>query len=157
MNNAEVIKNFYESFARGDADEMVSCYSDNIKFTDTAFGELKGDDAKNMWRMLIERSKGNIKITFANVQADDKTGSANWQAEYVFAQTGRKVMNKIEAQFEFSNGKIVRHTDHFNLWKWTQQALGWKGYLLGWSGLMKKQIQAQTNGLLRAYTKKKSN
>lgn len=154
MNNTELIRKFYESFANADAEAMVNCYDQNIVFADPAFGELKGEDAKNMWRMLIDRSKGNIKITFDNLKANDKTGTANWRAEYIFGETGRKVINNISATFEFQNGKIIKHTDDFNMWKWTQQALGWKGYLLGWSSFMKMIIQKQTNGLLKAYSKK---
>lgn len=153
MTNTELIKKFYESFAKADTEAMVNCYDDNIVFSDPAFGELKGNDAKNMWRMLLSRSK-DIKITFDNVKADDKFGSANWKAEYVYSQTGRKVINKISTQFEFQNGKIIKHTDRFNLWRWTQQALGWRAYLLGWSPFMKKKIQKQTNQLLKLYTKR---
>jgi len=80
MNNSDLIKKFYDSFANGDAEGMVNCYDDNIVFSDPAFGELKGNDAKNMWRMLLSRSN-DIKITFENVKADDKSGSANWKKD----------------------------------------------------------------------------
>lgn len=154
MDNAAIIKSFYTSFAAGNAEGMISCYDPAIVFTDPAFGELKGDDAKNMWRMLVQRSKGEIKITFDNVKADEKTGSANWIAEYKFAQTGRKVINKISAQFEFENGKIIKHTDHFSLWNWARQALGWKGFLFGGTSFLKAKIQKQTKGLLKQYSDK---
>lgn len=153
MNNTELIHHFYKSFALGEAEEMIMCYDDEIVFTDPAFGTLRGNDAKNMWRMLIHRSKGNLKITYDNVKADENTGSAHWIAEYTYGQTGRKVVNKISARFEFRNGKIIKHTDHFNLWRWTQQAIGWKGYLLGWTPYIQSKIRQQTNQLLKAYTK----
>lgn len=133
---------------------MVDCYDNDIIFNDPAFGELQGDDAKNMWRMLIQRNKGHIKVSFKNVIANETTGSAQWEAEYIFSQTNRNVINKITTTFEFKDGKITKHTDHFNLWRWTQQALGWKGYLLGWSGFMKNKIQKQTRRLLATYKKK---
>lgn len=133
---------------------MVNCYADDVVFTDPAFGELHGNDAKNMWRMLIASSKGKIKITFSDVKAEGQTGSANWVAEYIFSKSGRPVINRISAEFEFENGKIKRHKDHFDLWKWSRQALGWKGYLLGWSSFMKNKLQQQTRGLLNAYGKK---
>ncbi|HET6991030.1 MAG TPA: nuclear transport factor 2 family protein [Bacteroidia bacterium] len=151
MNNSELITKFYQSFANKDAEGMVSCYHDEIQFQDPAFGLLKGDDAKKMWRMLMKRSKGEIEITFGNVQADEKTGKANWKAEYVFSQTGRKVVNVISAQFEFRDGKIFRHKDHFSMWKWSRQALGLPGLLLGWSGFMKKKIQERSRKLLENF------
>lgn len=152
MNNMELITKFYTSFAKADADEMINCYDSIITFTDPAFGTLNSNDVKNMWRMLIERSKGNLKIKFDNIEANDKTGSANWTAIYFYGDTQRKIINKISAKFEFGNGKIIKHTDHFNLWKWTQQAFGWKGYLFGWTSFMKKKIQSQTASLLQSYS-----
>jgi ketosteroid isomerase-like protein len=156
MNNTELITNFYQSFANGDAEAMVACYHDSIQFQDPAFGVLKGEDAKNMWRMLIGRNKGNIKISFSNVKANEKTGSADWRAEYVFSVTGRKVINIISAEFEFKDGKIIKHTDSFDIYKWSKQALGMKGYLLGWTSFMQHKIQQQSNSLLKKYTASKA-
>ena len=154
VENAEVIRNFYEAFARNDAEGMVACYHDGIKFTDPAFGTLEGKYAKNMWRMLIENGKGNIKIDFSNVAAKNERGSADWVAEYVFSKTGRKVINKIHAEFEFREGKIFRHVDDFDIWTWSKQALGISGYLLGWSSFMKNKIQQNAKSALAQYTKK---
>lgn len=157
MTNAELITHFYTSFAKGDAEGMAACYDDAIQFKDPAFGTLKGNDAKNMWRMLLSRNKGNIHITFNNIKGDEKTGSANWVAEYVFSATGKKVINVISAEFEFANGKIVKHTDTFDIYKWAKQAFGLKGYLLGWTTFMQSKIQQQANVSLKKYTEKKSN
>ncbi len=151
MLNEELIKHFYTSFKNGDAEGMILCYDSNIVFTDPVFGELKGTEAMNMWRMLIASSKGNLKIEFENVIADNKAGSANWVAEYEFSKTGRKVINQIHAQFEFQNGKIIKHTDKFDLWKWSRQALGWKGLLLGWTPFMKSGIKKFARRNLNKY------
>jgi ketosteroid isomerase-like protein len=156
MNNIELIHRFYQAFAQADAEGMVSCYHTNIQFEDPAFGVLRGEDARNMWRMLIASSKGNIKITFDNVQANETSGSATWVAEYVFSQTNRPVINHISATFLFQDGKIIKHTDVFDMWKWSRQALGWKGWLLGWSPFMKKQIQANTHKLLKKFRDKQT-
>jgi len=141
MHNEDIIKHLYNSFAKGDANGMISCYDSNIIFNDPVFGELKGGDVRNMWRMLLQKSDGNLKIRFNNIEADNKNGRAEWTAEYVFSKTGRKVFNSIKAKFEFQNGKIIRHEDHFDLWSWSKQALGWRGYLFGWTPLMKMGIR----------------
>lgn len=154
MENEQIIQTFYESFARNDADGMVSCYHDEIEFSDPAFGVLKGADAKNMWRMLIERGKGDIKIAFSNISANEKTGSADWTARYLFSKTGRKVFNEIHAEFEFKDGKILRHTDTFDIWKWSKQALGLPGVLLGWSSFMQNKIRKTAKDSLREYSEK---
>lgn len=151
VSGSEIIVKFYESFARSDAEGMISCYHDDIEFTDPAFGTLKSADARNMWRMLIENGKGNIKIDYKNVTAGTKRGAADWIAEYVFSKTGRKVVNKVHAEFEFQDGKIIRHVDDFNMWKWSQQALGITGLLLGWTPFLKNKIRQNAVSALRKY------
>jgi ketosteroid isomerase-like protein len=150
MDHQQLIQKFYQSFADRDAEGMVSCYADDIEFKDPAFGVLMGDEAKNMWRMLLKNNSG-LKITVSDIKADDKTGSAKWVAEYTFSRTGRPVVNRVSAVFEFKDGKIIRHTDSFDIWKWAGQAMGLTGYLLGWTPFMKNKIQQQAKGLLAKY------
>ncbi|KAA1247763.1 nuclear transport factor 2 family protein [Aquimarina sp. RZ0] len=126
---------------------MISCYHDDILFEDPAFGILKGDRAKKMWKMLCKNAK-DFKVEFSNIKANDQSGSAHWEAWYIFSQTRRSVHNRIDAQFEFKDGKIIKHTDHFNLHRWASQAIGFKGKLLGGTNFFKKKLQQQTNKLL---------
>jgi ketosteroid isomerase-like protein len=154
-HNRQLIETFYTAFAKGDAEGMARCYTDDVLFHDPAFGELRGEEARNMWRMLIGRSGGQINIAFSDVQATATSGSAHWIASYTFTQTNRDVVNRIHASFEFRDGKIARHTDVFSMWKWSRQALGFKGWLLGWSPLVKKAVRKQTTALLRKYSAQK--
>lgn len=78
------------------------------------------------------RTRQDPDARVLGVWADDRTGRAHWDARYDFSATGRKVWNRIDARFEFADGKIIRHTDTFDLWKWAGMALGLKGKLLGW-------------------------
>ncbi|MDA8886313.1 nuclear transport factor 2 family protein [Bacteroidia bacterium] len=140
MTNKETIGCFYSVFARGDAERMSQCYHDDVLFTDPAFGTLKGEQAKSMWKMLIERSNGNIDIQFNDIKADSHTGSAKWTAKYEYGPQKREVINHITATFEFKDGKIIAHRDDFDMWKWSRQTLGTTGVLLGWSTFMKNKI-----------------
>lgn len=153
-NNQKIIEQFYKAFQNGNADKMIACYHDEIKFEDPAFGQLEGKEVGSMWRMLLERGKDNIDISFSEINASEKNGSAHWEAKYPFSKTGRKVHNKIDATFEFKDGKIIKHTDKFDLWKWSSMALGTSGKLLGWSSFMKNKIQQQSLGLLKKYMEK---
>ena len=147
MNNKVLIEKFYKAFQKKDALEMISCYHDEIEFSDPAFGKLKGKRAKAMWEMLCGNAT-DLKIEFSNIEVNEETGRANWQAWYTFGKTGRKVHNQVTASFEFMDGKIIKHSDNFNLRKWAGQALGFKGALLGWTFFFKKNLQLQTNHLL---------
>lgn len=142
-SNENLITKFYTAFANADAKTMSECYHPNIQFSDPAFGPLKGEQVSKMWEMLLLRSKGNIKINFSDIKADDSTGSANWNATYNFTKTNRKVINKISAQFVFQDGLIIKHTDSFDVWKWSKQAFGITGFLLGWTGFFQKKINQQ--------------
>lgn len=153
--NQQIIEEFYAGFAFHNAQTMCSCYHPDVVFDDPAFGTLKGNDACDMWHMLIERSKGNLEIVFCEVKADEKSGSAKWTATYIFSKTNRKVVNAIHAKFEFKDGLIIRHTDSFDLWKWSAQALGFSGLLLGWTGFMQQKIRTQALQSLRTYQTKR--
>jgi len=144
VSHQEVIARFYRALVQGNPEDMVQCYHDDITFQDPAFGVLHGDDAKNMWRLLVSPA---VTASFSNVTSD----SADWTAAYVFKKTGRKVVNRISATFEFKDGKIIKHTDRFNFWRWTAQALGWPGVLLGWTPYMKRRCVRQTSALLKDF------
>ncbi|MFJ4141347.1 nuclear transport factor 2 family protein [Pseudomonas sp. NPDC089734] len=151
--NSALITRFYESFARLDAEGMAACYSDDVLFSDPVFGELRGRQAGDMWRMLVSRAQ-EFSVTFDNVRADERGGGAHWVATYLFSQTGRTVVNNIQARFVFRDGKICEHHDHFDLWRWSRQALGGKGVLLGWTPLVQNAIREQARKGLKAFTEK---
>lgn len=153
--NQQLIEEFYAGFAAGNAKTMASCYHKDVVFEDPAFGKLQGQDAIDMWEMLIEKSKGHMKIEFTDVQADELSGSAKWIATYTFSKTNRNVVNVIRASFAFKDGLIIKHTDKFDFWKWSKQALGLPGYLLGWSGIMQKKVRQNALQSLRHYQSKK--
>ncbi|EDP70030.1 hypothetical protein FBALC1_10872 [Flavobacteriales bacterium ALC-1] len=151
-----LITKFYNAFNNLDAETMLSCYHDDIVFEDPAFGVLKGNSAKAMWQMLCASQKGkDFKVISSKIEANATEGSAHWEAFYSFSKTGRKVHNKIDAQFEFKDGLIIKHTDDFNLHKWAKQAMGIKGLLFGGMGFFKKKMHKQTNYLLEKYIKEK--
>ncbi len=82
MNTTELIEKFYTSFAQGNVSAMMDCYHAEIVFQDPAFGELHGDRAVNMWKMLLSQKSNDTKITFGSIEASDNSGHANWKAEY---------------------------------------------------------------------------
>jgi hypothetical protein len=154
MENSLLIQKFYTAFANSNGEEMASCYHKDVIFEDPAFGKLNQKEVTSMWKMLLERSKGNLKIEFYDVVTNGKSGSARWIATYIFSQTNRKVVNIIDAKFEFKDGLIIKHTDHFDFYKWTKQALGLKGYLLGWTNFMQKKVQQNAKKSLQSYIHK---
>ena len=95
--HAELIRRFYDAFARRDAEAMAACYHAQVSFADEVFPDLRGPDAGNMWRMLCSRA------------AD---------------------------------------------WAWSRQALGPAGWLMGWSGMLKRKVQRQAGENLAKFIAK---
>ncbi len=156
--NEQLIHNFYTAFQKLDWQTMKQCYAVDINFSDPVFNSLKGADAAAMWHMLCNKAM-DFDLKFSDIQADEKNGSARWEAIYTFSQTGRRVHNVIFAEFQFSEGKIIRHSDHFSFWRWSGMALGPVGVLFGWSGFLRNKVQQKAlNGLklfiLRHHSKK---
>lgn len=146
--NDELLQRFYGAFDRKDGETMAACYAPDAHFRDPVFGDLTGDEAGQMWRMLTGRA-ADLAVELAEHAADDETGSAHWIATYTFAQTGRKVVNDIRAEFRFGDpegpqaGLIADHVDRFGFWTWSRQALGVPGLLLGWTPMLRGKVSSQ--------------
>jgi ketosteroid isomerase-like protein len=149
----QLIEKFYSAFAKKDFKTMAECYHNNVEFEDPAFGKLTGAEASKMWEMLLTRSK-DLTVVFSNVQVSNEQGSADWVATYTFSRTGKQVVNSIHAVFEFKEGKISKHTDHFDLKKWFVSAFGWKGYLFGALPFLKSKFKQQAKQTLANFISK---
>ncbi len=149
------IEQFYRAFNNLDAEKMVSRYHKDVIFEDPAFGVLKGERATNMWKMLCASQKGKeFKVHVTHIESSAEVTTATWEAFYVFSKTGRKIHNIVHAEFRFKEGKIISHKDSFDLYKWSKQALGTKGLILGWTPFFKNKLQIQTNRLLSNFERK---
>jgi ketosteroid isomerase-like protein len=140
--NAALIARFYAALNRHDAATMIACYAPEATFSDPAFPALDAAGVAAMWQMLCARGK-DLEVVASGIAADAATGRAHWIATYTYSATGRRVVNRIDARFEFRDGRIVRHEDRFDLWRWLRQALGAKGALLGWMPPVQGAMRAQ--------------
>jgi hypothetical protein len=153
--NAEVISRFYSAFAQKDHHAMASCYAPSVRFGDPVFTNLDYDRATSMWRMFCETGN-DLSISFGSVEADDVRGSATWEASYIFSSSGRRVLNHIDASFEFLDGLITVHRDSFDFYAWTKMALGPVGWALGWTPLLKKKVRRMASGQLDRFIRERS-
>ena len=153
--NERLIHRFYEAFSKLDYHTMQECYHDEAVFFDPVFQDLNAYEVRNMWEMLCRQAK-NFSLTFADVHADEEYGGCRWTATYTFSRSGRRVVNKIRAHFRFRDQKIIEHTDDFDLWKWSRQALGITGWVLGWSELVQRKIRNTAQDNLLAFLNAKA-
>lgn len=151
--NEQLIQNFYTCFQQKDYKGMQACYADDATFSDAVFKNLNAAQVKAMWEMLVSKGK-DMRIDFGQIEANGNTVRAHWDAYYTFSSTGRKVINKIDATFEIENGKIVKHTDHFDFYTWAKQALGLNGLLLGWTSFLRNKVSTQAMKNLDSFMRK---
>jgi len=139
-NDLPVIHRFYTAFQQRDYAAMQELYHPEARFSDTVFQDLDAKEVRAMWQMLLTASK-DLRVTFCEVKENEHKGSCRWDAWYTFSRSGRPVHNRIRASFELKDGLIYRHTDAFDFWRWSRQALGVSGLLLGWSSMLKKSVR----------------
>ncbi len=148
--NQELITIFYESFQRKDYKAMQICYADNAIFNDEIFVNLNADEVRAMWQIFCIKGK-DLHIEFSDVKVNGEHGSAEWIASYTFSKANRKVVNSIKADFTFANGKILKHTDHFNFYNWASQAFGITGILMGRTSILKNRARNEARKNLKEY------
>ena len=129
---------------------MAACYHPEARFSDPAFGELRGAEVGRMWRMLTERGT-ELEVDLVEHGADDRSGTAHWVARYPFAATGRRVVNDIRAEFRFRDGLITEHDDHFDLRRWAAQALGPAGRILGLTPFLSPVVRRRARRQLASF------
>ena len=139
--NEQIITRFYTAFAQLDYRTMQQCYSADAIFNDPVFGILQGAEVGAMWEMLCRNAK-DFSLTFSDIRLlDEEYATCQWVAVYTFSATGRRVANHIKAHLRIQDGVITEHTDQFHFWKWSRQALGLPGVLLGWSAYIQNKVR----------------
>ena len=148
--NRALIERFYTAFGEGDGAAMTACYAPGARFSDPAFGELRGDEVGAMWRMLTSRDT-DLEIELRSHEADETTGTANWIATYTFGQTGRPVVNDINARFRFEDGLISEHDDDFDFGRWARQALGPTGFAVALLPPLRSKVRGRARAQLEDF------
>lgn len=148
-----VAERFYEAFMVRDHYTMGRLYAEHATFSDPVFPLLNARGARLMWQMLVSRAEDlGIEV---NILEDGPTRArVDWVARYTFTGTGRPVVNHVHTEMAISAGKIVRQVDTFSLWRWSRQALGARGLLLGWTPLVRDKVRAQAARSLREFARK---
>ncbi|MFY7975556.1 MAG: nuclear transport factor 2 family protein [Rubrivivax sp.] len=150
------IQAFYDAFRRLDAETMRAAYAEHAVFSDPAFDLQGRDRIGSMWNLLTDavRAKGQDVWRLDLSQVTDR--SAHWEPHYRFSATGRIVHNVIDAEFVFdAQGLIAEHRDRFDFWRWSRQALGPVGTLLGWTPMLRNKVRQQAGANLDAWIAKK--
>jgi len=153
--NEQLIKKFYDCFDKKDWRCMTDSYHEEIFFYDPVFQNLEGKEVRAMWEMLLRNAK-DLTVSARNITADEEHGACEWEARYTFSATGRPVVNKCRAHFTFREGRITEHQDEFSFWKWSRQALGISGLLLGGTSFLQRKVRRQARQSLDKFIASKT-
>jgi ketosteroid isomerase-like protein len=145
--SAELIERFYAAFDRRDGEAMAACYAPDARFSDPVFGWLDAEQTGAMWQMLTASAE-DLRVELVEHASDGATGSARWIARYTFSRTGRPVVNEVRAKFKFVDGLIAEHVDKFSFYRWSRQALGRTGTVLGWTPQLRLRVHRDARGRL---------
>jgi ketosteroid isomerase-like protein len=144
-----VAQRFYDAFALGDHHTMAQLYAPTGTFSDPVFPLLSGEEAGLMWQMLITRAT-DLEVS-ARVEEGPGRARIVWVARYTYGATRRPVVNRVYSEMDVAAGKIVRQVDRFGFWRWAGQALGWKGWLFGWTPALRARVRRQAEESLRRF------
>lgn len=148
--DSNVVQRLYDALRAGDGQAMQDCYTADATFRDPVFDLAGADRIGGMWKMLLERGSDMV-VEVSGIEADAAQGRAHWEPRYTFSTTGRKVHNVIDAAFVLRDGRIAGHVDDFDFWRWSRQALGPTGLMLGWSPMVRGRVQATARKALDRY------
>jgi len=148
----DTIERFYAAFERLDDATMQACYAEDAQFDDEVFSLRGRHQIGGMWRMLCSATRDKGRTHWKLQTRDITERSAHWDAHYKFSVSGRLVVNRIDAEFEFDGqGLIVRHRDRFDFWSWSRQAMGLAGLVLGWTPYFRRQVRLQAAANLQRF------
>lgn len=135
-----LLTRFYSAFAEHDWATMAKCYHPDAQFSDPVFPHLDTEQVCAMWKMLLS-SGTDLRLEFRVIEETASEGRVQWDAWYTFGASGRNVHNRVSATFMIKDGLIQVQKDAFNFWRWSRQALGVSGLLLGWSPLLRNKVR----------------
>lgn len=155
QENIELVNRFFEAFSSRDGHKMAEMYADDATFEDSVFGCLSASQTKAMWKMLTSRSQ-DLTITWTQPIENNGQVETTWTARYSFGPSKRKVVNVINAKIMVAHGKIIQHKDRFSFYRWSRQALGLIGWLLGWTPYLHAKVQKSALQGLKDFMAKES-
>lgn len=144
-----LIRRFYARLAARDAEGALACYHPEVFFSDPLHPRLRGEAACDLWRLRLA-GEGFARITLEAASGDADEGLARWSAAGVVR--GRPVAIRGRSMFAFREGRIVRHYDHYSLWRWTAQAFGAVGAALGWFGPFRWALRSRATRALERFS-----
>ena len=144
---------FYQAMAARDFLAMSELYADCFDIHRSCLWHARCRKYPRHVAHVVVAQQGYCRQPY-DISASDTQAVTRWVAHYSFGKTGRPVKNTILATMEIRDGKIIRHSDDFDMQDWLKQALGWPGVLFGWLPLFRSKVSAGAQAQLAAFIEK---
>ena len=152
----DTLQTFYHAFLALDARKMSACYAADARFADPLMRVEGRDGIGSMWQMLcdaiVSNGRADWRLLVGELQIEGERGHVHWEPKYRFGSDDQRVHNLIDSSFTFNEqGLIASQHDRYDLWRWSRQALGTRGTLLGWMPWFRARLRERAARHLEAW------
>lgn len=133
------LRTYFIALAQRDWEAMGACYHEGARFNDQVFHQLDAREVRAMWKLTLSDAV-DMRVTFSILEENAGGGRVRWNAWYTDAD-GRRVHNFVTSTFVLKDGLILRQDDEFDFWRWSRQALGFPGLILGWTTWLRGRVR----------------
>lgn len=142
------LERFFDALRRCDKAALRDCCSPGLRFDDPLISITGRDDRLDWCTLLWTPCDGDGQriwhLELDDVHTRGPLGTARWNLRYRYTPTGRLIELAVTSQFTFDpDGSITAQRDSFDFWRWSRQAHGLLGLLLGWTPLLWDQARDQ--------------
>ncbi|RKR82268.1 SnoaL-like protein [Mucilaginibacter gracilis] len=138
-SNEKLILDFYDNLRKGDVKKIGNFYAKNATFRDPIFISLNASQASAMWAMVVKEK--DFQIDIKKIDISDRFLTADCTLIWT-CENGKKVLNDITSRFAFNtDGKILLHSNHFDVYKLVKQTTGTIGVLFGWTKVLRNRTR----------------
>jgi ketosteroid isomerase-like protein len=107
--NAELLRNIYDAFERGDLQPLLDLLNDDIEWVDSTLGPLAGSyrgkaEVPQFFGKMMEIYKGNLRVEVLDILANDDYGIVLTRESGTVE--GDPVAWKSVHEFSFSGGRV---------------------------------------------------
>lgn len=155
------VQDFFDALARLDAYALAQCYAPSARFEDAAWS-LQGTEAiAAMWEMICDDTRrlgADVwRLECLRIRGTRHRCKVDWRLSHRDPATGRLIHQRMESRFLLTrDGRIDFHENRFSLWRWSRQARGLSGWLLGWTPIMRQRVRHDAAQRLDRYLEGRS-
>jgi len=113
--NAELLRDAYDAFERGDLQALLDMLSDDIEWVDSTLGPLAGSyrgkaEVPRFFGKMMEIYRGNLRVEVLDILANDDHGIVLTHESGTVG--GEPVAWNSVHEFAFSNGRASRFVSY---------------------------------------------